>query len=54
MEYRVNLNEISYGSLVIEADSEEDARVKASEEYHRGNVKWVDSEVKIFDIRKDC
>lgn len=43
-KYGVNVKETSYGFIEIEADSPEEAREKAEEEYHKGNVHWSSSE----------
>ena len=53
MKYRVNVNETSYGSIVVDADSEDDARDKAYDEYYKGNVRWNKSDAEIFGIAND-
>ena len=40
MKYCVNVTETSYGFVEVEADSVEDSRVKAEDEFHKGNVVW--------------
>lgn len=39
-KYRVNVTERNYGSVTVEADSEEEARELAEEAYSEGNVDW--------------
>ena len=53
-KYRVSVNETSFGSVVVDADDEDDVREKAAEEYHRGNVFWTNSDIEIFDIKEEC
>ena len=39
-KYRVNVTEKNFGSVTVEADSEEEARELAEEAYSEGNVDW--------------
>lgn len=39
-KYRVNVAEKNFGSVTVEADSEEEARELAKEAYSEGNVDW--------------
>ena len=39
-KYRVNVPEKTFGSVTVEADSEEEARELAEEAYSEGNVDW--------------
>ena len=45
MIYTFAVKEISYGGISVEADSEEEAREKAWDEYHAGNTFWGDADV---------
>ena len=45
MIYTFLVKEISYGTIAVEADSEEEAREKAWDEYHDGNTSWGDTDV---------
>ena len=53
MKYRVSVKETSYGSVVVEADSEDEAHEKAYEEYCNGNVHCNKSDVEIGDITNE-
>ena len=44
MKYRVSVMETSYGAVDVEADSPEEARERAEEAYHQGDVHWTSSE----------
>ena len=39
-KYRVNFTDKNFGSVTVEADSEEEARELAEEAYSEGNVDW--------------
>ena len=45
MEYCVDVKEISYGSVMIEADSKEEAISKAELYYENGTVEFEDADV---------
>lgn len=45
MTYVFSVKETSYGSVSVEADSEEEAREKAWDEYHNGNTYWGDTDI---------
>lgn len=47
MTYVFDVKEISYGSVSVEADNEEEAYEKAHEEYDAGNTYWGDGDVEI-------
>lgn len=54
MTYVFDVKEISYGSVSVEADNEEEAREKAWEEYNYGNTYWGDSDIDIeFSYNED-
>ena len=43
-KFTVSVTETSYGAVEVEADTPEEARSKAAEAYHQGNVHWSTSE----------
>ena len=45
MKYRLNLSVLEYGSVEVEADSEEEAREKAEDAIAEGNVFWNNMEL---------
>ena len=49
-KFRVSVTETSYGSVEVEAESIEDARSKAEDEYHQGNVIWTSGEFKPLEV----
>ena len=49
-KFIISINETSYGSVEIEAESEEEAREKAVAAYYDGNVHWGDSEYTITSV----
>lgn len=54
MTYVFGVKEISYGSVSVEAENEEEAKEKAWDEYHNGNTYWGDSDVDIeLDHKQD-
>ena len=54
MKYVFDVKEISYGSVSVEANNEEEAREMAWEEYNYGNTYWGDSDVDIeFSHKED-
>lgn len=52
MKYEVEIAEASYGIVEIEAENEEEAREKAIEEYHNGNVWWNSGDYEIGNVNK--
>ena len=50
--YNVNVKEISYGFVDVEADSVDDARTKVTDIYHNGNVAWASNDFEMLDITK--
>ena len=52
MKYIVDVKDISYGRIEVEADSIEEAQEKAEEIYLCGQVPWADSDV-IYEIHPD-
>lgn len=53
MKYRVSLKEISYGSVVVEAKSKEEAVQKAEQAYYEGSVAWKDSSIETEAVRRE-
>jgi hypothetical protein len=51
-KFTVNVTEISYGFVEFEADSEDEAKDKAEDEYHYGNVVWSSVEFKAHEVEK--
>ena len=52
MKYIVDVKDISYGRIEVEADSVEEAQEKAEEMYFSGQVPWADCDVS-YDARPD-
>lgn len=53
-KYRVNVTEKNFGSVTVEADSEEEARELAEEAYSEGNVDWGGkTDFQIGDIKEE-
>ena len=48
MKYRLNLSVLEYGSVEVEADSEEEAMEKAEDAIAEGNVFW--NNMKLTDV----
>ena len=44
-KYVVSITEISSGSVIIEAESKEDAENKVIDVFHDGDIHWTDSEI---------
>lgn len=44
MKYYVNVKEISYGVIEVEADNEDKAKEIAEEKYHMGDTVWKSGE----------
>ena len=47
MKFVCNVKEISYGTIVVEADSAKEAQDKAEAQYQLGNTIWSDGEYEI-------
>ena len=52
MKYRVDVKEISYGTIIVDAVSEEEAYEKAETAYTMGNTIWNSGEYEITDAKK--
>lgn len=53
MKYVVSVKEINYGGITVEANSPEQAREIAEQEYFNGNVYWKNTDVDYSDIQKE-
>ena len=51
VKYTVSVSEINYGTIKVEAISEEDALLKAETEYTMGNIIWNQGEHKLFNAK---
>ena len=52
MKYRVDVKEISYGTIIVDAVSEEEAYEKAETAYTMGNTIWNSGEYEITDAKR--
>jgi len=52
MKYSVEVKEINYGTIVVDANSPEDAKIKADAAYSLGNTVWQSGEYEISDIKR--
>ncbi len=53
MRYVVSVKETNYGGITVEANSPEQAREIAEQEYFNGNVYWKNTDVDYPDIQKE-
>lgn len=53
MKYRVSLKETRYGSVTVEANSPQEAKVMADEAYRDGNVNWIDASLELRSLKKE-
>ena len=53
MKYRVSVMETSYGAVEVEADSPEEAREKAEEAFHQGNVHWTSCDFTVQEVAEE-
>lgn len=53
MKYRVSLKETRYGSVTVEADSPQEAKVMADEAYKDGKVNWIDGSLELRSLKKE-
>ena len=49
-KFCVNVQEVSYGFVEIEAASEEEARSKATDVFHEGKVNWSDTNFEVTSV----
>lgn len=52
MKYKIYVSEINYGSVTVEADSEEEAKDKFYNSDVRFEVEYYDSEISDVDVQK--
>jgi len=45
MKYSISITEVNYGSIIVEADSLEEAQDLAMDSYYSGEIHWTDSEI---------
>ena len=48
MKYTVQIKEISYGTVTVDASSQSEAEAKAEQAYYDGNTCWQDSEMEVI------
>lgn len=53
MKYTVFIKEINWGFVSVEADSEDEAKCRAIEEYQNGYANWGDADMEIADVEED-
>lgn len=53
MKYRVSFKETRYGSVTVEADSPQEAKVMADEAYKDGKVNWIDASLELRALKKE-
>lgn len=51
MRYTVSVKEINYGTIVVEANSPEEAQEKAEAGYTMGNTIWSSGEYELSDAK---
>lgn len=52
MKYTVEVKEINYGTIVVDAKSPEDAKIKADAAYSLGNTVWQSGEYELSDAKR--
>ena len=52
MKFIVDVKDISYGTVEVEADSVEQAEEKAQDMYFSGQINWDEADVS-YDVRPD-
>lgn len=52
MKYSVEVKEINYGTIVVDASSPEEAKVKADAGYTMGNTIWKSGEYELSDVKR--
>lgn len=53
MKYQISLKEIRYGRVTVEADSPQEAKVMADEEYKDDKVNWIDASLELRSLKKE-
>lgn len=51
MKYEVNVKEISYGYITVEASSKEEANKLAEKAYFDGNTDWASGEYELSEAK---
>ena len=51
MKFIVSVKEVNYGGVSVEANSVEEARELAEQEYFNGNVFWKDTDLEYPSVR---
>lgn len=52
MKYSVEVKEINYGTIVVDASSPEEAKAKADAGYTMGNTIWKSGEYELSDVKR--
>ena len=52
MKYTVKVREVNDGVLTVDADSPEEAREIAEQEYYNGNVFWKGCEFDVISVER--
>lgn len=52
MKYVVSVKEVNYGAVTVEANSPEQAKELAEQEYYGGNVYWDNSDIDYLNVQK--
>lgn len=52
MKFMVQVKEINYGSIIVEASSPEEALSKGEADYSKGNTVWDSGEYEISDAKR--
>ncbi len=52
MKYTVEVKEINYGTIVVDAKSPEEAQEKAEASYTMGNTVWSSGEYKLSEAKR--
>ena len=53
MKYRITLRETRYGSVTVDADSPQEAKIMADEAYKEGKVNWIDANLQLDTLKKE-
>lgn len=53
MKYLVAFKEVNYGSIMVNANSVEEAQELAEEQYYNGNVFWKDTDLEMTCIKQE-
>ena len=53
MKYRITLRETRYGSVTVDADSPQEAKIMADEAYKDGKVSWIDANLQLRSLKRE-